>query len=219
MRSSGCLLSAVVVLFASGLRAGAVGPAFAGDRDGWVGAEILLRDANVLKDLGLSDERAFRAILAMTTLAGKFNEELQQIKGLKGEAWKARHREIVAKVPDNELDILAKHLTAPQLKRLREIYYQTAGVDAFAHPEVLKRIAPTAEQKDKLKALGGELETGMKDVFKLFEAGQMEQAHKKESELRANALSKVQALLTEKQQKTWQDLTGKPIRLQSAQQP
>jgi len=207
---------ALVLLLSNCLRADAVGPRFAGDRDRWVGAEILLRDANVLKDLGLNSDQAFRASQALTVVAARLNDELQRIQNLKGDAWKARNREIIAKVPDRELEVLAKHLTAAQLKRLREITYQVAGVDAFAHPDVLKQIAPTTEQKEKFKTIELELDSKMKDVHNLFAAGKVEAAHKKEDELRADVFKKVQELLTDKQKKSWQELTGKAIQLEGA---
>jgi hypothetical protein len=210
------IVSALLLVLSTGLRTHAVGPRFAGDRDRWVGAEILLRDANVLKDLGLNDNQTFRASQALTVVAAKLNDDLQRIQNLKGDAWKARNREIIAKVPDRELEALAKHLTAAQVKRLREITYQVAGIDAFAHPDVVKQIAPTTEQKDKLKVIAAELETSMKDVQNMFAAGKVDAALKKEEELRAGAFKKVQELLTEKQKKTWQDLTGKAIQLEGA---
>jgi hypothetical protein len=92
-------------------------------------------------------------------------------------------------------------LTSQELKRLRQIALQVQGPYAFQDAEVITALKLTAEQRQRIRAI----ET---DMFFVGPPG----PRKPPDQPLPSPTDRIQAVLTEEQQRRWKELTGEPIK-------
>ena len=109
-------------------------------------------------------------------------------------------------------------LSADQIKRLKQIEVQAAGLRAFTLPDVAAALKLTDEQKSQLETLRTETRTATQEAFSgLFGGGQrpseekVAEARKKSQAVTAEAITKAQGLLSSEQKSTWANLVGEPF--------
>jgi len=107
---------------------------------------------------------------------------------------------------DGMCEWLAKTLRPEQMRRLKQIILQEAGMELFEHKEIRDALNLTADQVKKLKAIHGQL-------LKEISGGGGGKYSKEEVGKRFGALIKgvpdrVRAALSEKQRKKLQELLG-----------
>jgi len=122
----------------------------------------------------------------------------------------------------DQLDLAAEKslawiLSAEQLKRLKQIYYQERGKRPWSDREIAEELKLTREQMDEIKALQkdqqkemGELRKGGDPAAKLDDA-QKQEAREKFIELRKTQDEKLMGVLTQQQQDKWQEMRGDPF--------
>jgi hypothetical protein len=106
-----------------------------------------------------------------------------------------------------------KALAPAQLKRLEEIWIQNIGGVALADDKIAKKVGLTGDQKSQVEKLVDEAGTSVSD---LMAAPPSPENGKKIGEVRAKCGKKLEALLTDDQRKTFQELKGKPFEFKKA---
>ncbi len=108
-----------------------------------------------------------------------------------------------------EAKAMGEILKPEQLKRLKQISLQQQGTRALSRDEVADAIKLSAEQKDKIKAIGEDTRKQMAD---LRGGGNREEARKKGEELRKAADEKINAVLTDEQKTKLKELVGEAFK-------
>jgi Spy/CpxP family protein refolding chaperone len=191
---------------AVGLILAAAGTAAAQGRGGgfMMGGPGLLMSPQVQEELKLTDDQKEKA----REFGEKLREKMQGVfQDAQGDF--QRMQTEMQKINAAGMKDVAAFLKPEQVKRLKGISWQQAGLNALANDEDLqKELKVTADQKEKLKKLAADQR---KDMMELFQGGQPDR--EKMQALRKDYNDKAQAALTEDQRKTYKDLLGKPIEL------
>jgi Spy/CpxP family protein refolding chaperone len=166
-----------------------------------MGPAFLLGQESVQKDLKLSDDQ----IAKVKDFEQKRREALSGLRDLSQEERQKKMEE------QNKADhkAIAEILKPEQVKRLKQIAWQLQGPQALANEEVSTALGLSADQKDKLKKIGDDMRTQMRE---LFQAGGGEEARKKMEELRKNTSDKMMEVLTPEQKTKLKELTGEPFK-------
>jgi hypothetical protein len=164
-------------------------------------AIMFLTQPSVQKDLKMTEEQ-----IAKVKKAIKSRQAVrEELKDLDPDA-RAKKLEEITKANDK---LAAEILTADQAKRLRQIYLQQQGVNAFTKPEVAKELKLTDEQKKKLEDL--QAKAGAQ-IQALRRPGGGEEAMKKIGELTKGINEDAMKILTAEQKTKWKELTGEPFK-------
>lgn len=130
-----------------------------------------------------------------------------------------------AKVTAEVKKLVEAELTADQKKRLKQIYVQVLGVNAFTNEEVLKDLGATDAQKGTLKTITTDFTKDVsevrKDIFGEPKGGKggfggfgkqdpekTKEFNTKRDKLTKETMGKVTELLTDDQKKKWAEMTG-----------
>lgn len=168
----------------------------------------LLRNNDIRQQLGLSEVQ-----LEKLTEAGKgaspgrevFEPFLQRMKDTRDEAERTKIREemqqAIAKAKDDAGGVALTILDSRQLKVLRSLYLQQAGVRAFSDPRVAADLMLTDDQKTQMEALA---------VPRREAAARLnsESTPEQIAEFNKEWESKYFALLTDAQKQKWTDQAG-----------
>jgi hypothetical protein len=173
---------------------------------------IVFRD-KVMEELKVSDEQMEKLMqYAMEQImeTGPFLDSLPQT-GQERERKLNEHRK-------NAQEKLAKHvkevLQPGQLNRLRQVTLQQEGAFALGQDDVRKELKITQEQMKKFMAIVHELHKSVEPLFKQAQSGgKPEEIRPQVEQLRKDHAKKLEAVLTEAQQKQWRELLGPPFEL------
>jgi hypothetical protein len=150
------LVLGAAALLAEGARAQPPRFSYTDVNPGWMDVEQLLQNASVLKELKVDDRQAMSARKAVSAPLARYTQDLQQVFKLPQEKQRAKQLELLDGYQDAQYQALGRTLKPDQLKRLKQIQVQVAGVDAFAQPWVQREVGLTGEQKDKIEAIAKE---------------------------------------------------------------
>ena len=162
--------------------------------------------------MGLVGQKSVQADLKLTEdetknvekVAGKAREASGDLQNASPEERREKMQAIGAA---NE-KALAEVLPAEKIKRLKQIAVQAQGVGAIRRPEVAEALALTAEQKEKIQAIGSDLQAELRDAG----AGEDREASaKKTAAARKAATEKMLGVFTDAQKAKWSELTGEPF--------
>jgi serine/threonine protein kinase len=171
------------------------------------GQLFLLNDPAVLNDLGLSGDQREQLADLSRRLTAQRGEAFRDFHRLSQEERRKRFLDLAR---SNEAGVNAI-LDRGQLRRLGQIAVQIQGPMAFHDPDVVARLKLTAGQRERIRAIEGDLLAGMADWPRPGPPGPGAPRKGHEQAARA-ALEKMQALLTKEQAARWQELTGEPFR-------
>lgn len=206
---------------------------FADDFDKKVAVIYLLQDKKVQAELKITEAQREK----MNKLSEPYNKKVKAITDKVGKngPTEAQQKELNAEITKLRASVL-NLLTAPQLKRLRELSLQAIGLGALADDVVAAKLGLNQKQVTKIRS---ELSAGMKALeeaqmdfhkramkdikepktdkereaaAKLYQS-RIEKMSKeietKLSSIRKNTESKVLACLTAAQKTAWKNLNGK----------
>jgi len=183
----------------------------------------------VQKDLGISEEAAAK----IKDIAGDVREEMmQQVSGagvdfrglqdLSGEERQKKMAEIQVKMAEISKNINAKFLPEiekildkAQMTRLHQIAVQAARSAALRDAGVVKDLALTTEQQDKIAAIGKDFEA---KIMQIPRDGEPADRMAKMNELREEQTAKTTEVLTKDQQAKFVEMKGKPFDLKQLDQ-
>ena len=207
------LFKVVLTLGVAGLLAGpalAQRPGGGGGRFG--GPGMLLQNEGVQKELKMDKEQVTRAREALQKVQEKHRDDFAQLRDLSPEERREKLQELNRKVSEEARAALKEILKPEQAKRLRQIELQQQGPMAFNDPEVQSTLKLTDEQKEKVKTVGQEMQSQMRELFQGGgQGGDFEKAREKMTSLRKEATEKVLGLLNDDQKRSWKELTGEPF--------
>lgn len=193
------------------------------------GVANLIRNEAVQKELKMDKEQTDKATEAVKKVTDKHAEEFTKLRELAQEERRTKTTELTKIVSEETLVALGEVLKPEQMKRLKQIELQRAGVAAFTRPEVEKALAFNDEQKGKVKAIADESATKMRELMGAAGRGQGGQGgargargaggaggarggaapdQAKITALRKEMSEKVMLVLNDDQKKTWKDMTG-----------
>lgn len=164
----------------------------------------LVRNESVQKELNLTEEQKTKLKDALDKVRENHKDDLEKFRDLSME----ERQKLMRTLNEENTKAVSGILDNKQMKRLKQITWQTQGAQAFQNPEVQKSLKLTDEQKDKIKSINEDAGKQMRD---LFQGGFNEETRKKMQDLRKETLEKVTAVLTTDQKKSWKEMTGKPF--------
>ena len=111
---------------------------------------------------------------------------------------------------------LAEALNPEQLKRFEQIVVQQGGVAAFQMPRVVEALKLTDAQKAQVQGINEEMMDSIRSLsLAALRSGDIgkdtRELVRQISPVRAQALAKCLAILTDEQKATWNDLNGEPF--------
>ena len=130
--------------------------------------------------------------------------------------------EVLKKVQEINDKAVASALKPEQVKRLKQIENQQAGVGMFNRPEVVTALKLTDEQKEKITALNRDLAADRRELFGGGGGGRPggggalrldPEVLKKLENLQKEAVANAVKSLNDEQKSTYKELTGEPFEL------
>jgi len=225
------LLALAVFVGAAGLSVAVQPPQ--GGRGGFGGGGVaaLVKSKTVIADVKITDEQQGKLKDWSKDFAAKSQEMMKA--AMEGVDFQDR-KAMMEKMPAAQAEIskaaykeLADVLKPGQVKRLKQIEVQVAGVRAFNQADVKSALKITDDQEAKIKDAA---EAGMKDGRDLNEeygvkgfggrpddADKAKEFDKKRAAITKEIMTKVMGTMSADQKKSWAELTGEPIDVSKVQ--
>ena len=191
------------------------------------GVANLIRNEAVQKELKMDKDQTDKATEAVKKVSDKHADEFTKLRDLAQEERRTKTTELTKIVSEETLVALGEVLKPEQMKRLKQIELQRAGIVAFTRPDVEKALAFNDEQKGKVKTIADESATKMRELMGAGGPGGARGARgaggaggaggaragaapdqAKIAALRKEMSEKVMLVLNDDQKKTWKDMTG-----------
>jgi hypothetical protein len=172
-----------------------------GPPNGIFGVGAALFDPSIQKELKLSDEQVGKLKDALAKVMAKYKGDFEKFQ--KKPPSPEEGEKIGKAFHDDSMKAIASVLDAKQMKRFKQILWQSAGSNALLDPEVQKELKLSDEQKKKLTAI---IEEAGKKFQALVEKRQF--SEEKHEALRKETEEKANAVLSEEQQKQFKELKG-----------
>jgi Spy/CpxP family protein refolding chaperone len=182
---------------------------------GFGGAAMLLTNKGVQDELKLTKEQTEKLSEMQQKMFGKMQDLFGKLQDVKPEE-RAEKAQALFKEASAEAEKEIKAILKPeQMKRLKQIEMQQAGVQNFANEEVLKAVKLTDAQKDKIKIIVNDLNKQTQEAFKAAgrDPAKVAEVRKKMESLRKDADDKVSAILNAEQKKAYKEMLGEPFEL------
>jgi hypothetical protein len=165
----------------------------------------MLRSPEVCRELKIDEDQAPKIDAALEPAERHYREGLDQLRGLSREQSAPRSAALRKEVADEGRKAVARVLKPEQLKRYDQLAVQRMGPDAFADPEVQKKLKLTTEQQEQVKQIAEEKKQAMSRL-QVIRSDTLQR-------LSAEQTEKTVAILTPEQKRVWEDLTGSPFEL------
>jgi hypothetical protein len=182
------------------------------------GIASLLQNESVQKELKVDKDQAGKVTEAVKTVQDQHADDFAKLRDITNQdERRQKSQELTRTVSEETLKAVSGVLSADQVKRLKQIELQQAGLQAFTRADVQKALSLTDEQKDAIKTLSDE---AAKKRQELSQGGRRQGGGQGQSQfaaMRKENMEKVQKLLTADQKKTWKDLTGDAFEIQRPQ--
>jgi hypothetical protein len=173
------------------------------------GVASLIRNESVQKELKMEKEQTDKATEAVTKIREKHNDEFSKLRDLSQEERRTKTTALNKVISDETLAALETVLKPEQVKRLKEIDLQQAGVAAFTRVEVEKALKLNDEQKGKVKAIAEESSTKMRELRGGTGGGRPQRTdQEKVTALRKEMMNKGLEVLNDEQKGTWKTMVG-----------
>ena len=183
----------------------------------------LVNSKSVMADIKATEEQVEK----LKEWAKEYQKEsLEFFRGLKDMS----KEDIVEKANARTADAwkaVGKVLKEDQVKRLKQIELQVAGVGAFMRPDVAEGLKITDDQKGKMRESMGDMFKDMAALREEFgikgfggaklEADKQKEYDKKAAKLNKEVMDAMAGALTDDQKKKWKEMTGDPIDVQKVQ--
>lgn len=183
------------------------------------GLAMLLLNKSVQDELKISTDQADKVRETISQVNAKYKEDLSKLRDLSEEERREKGRELRTKISDEVMKSLAEVLKPEQVTRLKQIELQQRGIRAFTSEDVQKQLKLTDEQKEKIKSITEASQKEMRELFRGSGDGNPEEARKKITALRKDALDKALDVLNANQRKEWKAMTGEPFEVKFEMRP
>ena len=166
------------------------------------GPTALLMNKDVQEDVKITDEQKTKLQEWAKENGAKMREKMQD--AFKGGGDREKMAAAMAEMNKEVYKEIATVLDEKQVKRLKQIEVQAAGVRAFSQPDVVAALKLTDDQKSKLKDINDEYRKDMQDLA----GGNSRPDASKMAALRKETFEKAANVLTDDQKTAWKELTG-----------
>ena len=180
-------------------------------------AAALLRNDKVQEELKLTDAQKADLTKAEDAVSEKYKDDLAKARTDMDREKMAELR----KAENADLEKATAGVLKPeQVKRLKQIEVQAAGLNAFSKEDVQTALKLTDAQKQDVKTAVDDMQKDVQDLFKDAQGDRekMADALKKVQGLRTDAMAGIVKGLSADQKKTWNDLTGEKFDVALLQQ-
>jgi hypothetical protein len=171
--------------------------------------ELLLNDADVRKELNVTDEQTKKLQQDFKAVRDDVLGKYRNYKAPNAADAAAKASEALEKIYDQSDKSIAKVLTAEQAERLKQIDRQQRGLLAQGTRKALQL---TAEQTQQIQKIQDDLDKDYRQVTRKFALDRKSRVASWQ-ELRKQAVDKEIDVLTAEQRKLWKDLSGEPFDL------
>jgi hypothetical protein len=169
----------------------------------------LVRNEALQKELKMTPEQLLKLKDIPILIRKKLENEFKAMEALEGAARREKSRELRKAYIEEFPKQLAIILTPEQYKRLKQVFLQQGGVQAFTDSEVEKELHLTAKQKEHFKEIV--LKTS-KDAMQIYLGEQDDAAASaKVAEMQKENMANALAVLSDEQKARWKELVGKPF--------
>lgn len=189
-----------------------------GGRGGLPGAgpAQLLQSKTVREELKLTEEQTGKLKEWGEAQRTKMREIFQEAAGDRDAM-----REKFAEYQKTSAKEIAEVLKPEQVKRMKQIEFQMAGLRGLMNPDAVKELDVTEEQKETLQSTMRDVGQEMRDLSEEYgvrgygqrpeDADKAKEFDKKSAQLTKDATAKVMKVMTEEQKKKYAELGGAAI--------
>jgi Spy/CpxP family protein refolding chaperone len=216
----GCLKAAL----AFGLVATLAAPVMAQGRGGFGGGmggggvANLIANPGVQKELKLTSEQIEKATALAASTREQMTELRSKLEGLEGKELNDKRTELMKPITEENTKKIKGFLKDGQYTRLTEIDLQQRGATALTDPAIAKKLSVTDEQATKVKSILADQQSEMQEL-RQSAGNDFAAMMPKIQALRKETNSKVMALMSADQKKTWKEMTGEPFEVPPMQRP
>jgi hypothetical protein len=177
------------------------------------GPFLVFRD-KVQQELKLSDEQKEKLLEKFPEYAQETKKVFDKIADLKPEEREKEMRSHRQKSHDQLMAFLKDTLKAEQLKRLQQLELQQQGPFALGRPEIRKKLKIMDKQLDKFRGVIQDMQKKIEPLMKEAQSGgNPQEIRPKVMKIRKDHEAKIEAILSDAQQKQWKKMLGKPFDL------
>jgi hypothetical protein len=204
------LVFGVIALASSGALAQLPIPGLGGG-----GGAMLLMNKSVQEELKMTKEQVAKVGGVQEKMMAKMPDLFAKLQGAKPEEREAKMLEIFKEINAEAEKTVKEFLKPEQLKRLKQIEMQVAGVGNFTSKETQKALKLTDTQQEKIKTIVDDLNRQTREMLKGVgrDPTKMAEMRKKMEGMRKDAEEKVNAILNAEQKKSYRDMLGDPFEL------
>jgi hypothetical protein len=218
---AGALFAAGVTLVIAQQRQGGFGGG------GFGGPAVLVVNKAVQEDIKATEDQVEKLKAWSKDYTAKQFEGLKErFSGLKDLSDEERAKKVAEMTAESNKEVykqLGEVLKPEQIKRIKQIDIQNAGVRAFTRADVVEALKLTDDQKSTVKGLSDEYAKDSREIRTEagfgggagkgkgaggFDATKMAEMNKKIAKLQKETVEKISEKLTADQVKTWKELTG-----------
>ena len=180
------------------------------------GGAQMLGNPSVQKELKFTEEQTSKAQTALTEIREAHQEEMTALRDAEP-AERMTKMAALNKAMTTEA-VKALGLNETQTKRFQQISLQTRRAQAFVDPEVVAKLKISDDQKKQIQELTQESQTKGREIFQNNQDDRAE-AMKLIQALQKEVGTKVMALLSDDQTKSWKEMTGEPFEMVMVPRP
>ena len=213
------LLLSATVLAALAVCAQAQPPRGGRGMQGGMGAgpAQLIQSKTVQTELKLTDEQTAKLKEWGAAQQGKMREAMQ---GIDPSEMREKFPAILAEMRKTTDKELGEVLKPEQVKRLKQIEFQMAGLRGLMSPDTAKALDITDEQKEKVQSVMMDVAKDMRDLGEEYgtrgfqppaDADKAKEYAKKSEQITKDATGKVLKVMTDEQKKKYEEMAGAPV--------
>jgi hypothetical protein len=170
----------------------------------------LLGNPSVQKELKLDESQITKATELATATREKVMGLRDQLSDLQGQERATKQAELMKPINEEAMKTASAFLKPEQVKRLHQIELQQRGANALTDPTIAKKLGVTDDQAAKVKTILADQQSEMQEI-RQSAGNDFQSMMPKITALRKETNTKVMALMTEDQKKTWKEMTGEPF--------
>lgn len=177
---------------------------------GSFGQRPWFEDMGVRQHLKLTQEQYDRLNKAYSDLYTRHSKDFSSLDKLEGEQRSQREAQLSQQFHQGFSKSTHDVLNPQQQQRWGQLHLQYQGLDAFQDPMVQQKLNLTQEQLQQIRQASQEYQRQMAEIRR----SDAKDAGRRLSELRQRSNERIQTILNEQQQQSWQGMIGEPYNFQ-----
>jgi Spy/CpxP family protein refolding chaperone len=178
------------------------------------GPSQLAQREDVQKELKLTAEQKKQIDTTQQKIRDELQNEFKILATFEGRERDRKKMELAKRITKKSTTSMEEILTPAQMKRLKEISLQHAGVQGLKTPEIEDKLQLTEDQKEQIQKIMQGAIAELRDLFEHTE-GAYEESQKKSVDVRNRCYAKAMTVLTDTQKQKWKELQGAPFEVKA----